>query len=221
MPLVELFLASRSGTVPPRAVAITFDDGYADALTTAAPLLAQEGLPATFFVNTERLDEPHEGWHDEIEHVLVGDAPLPSWLELATPDGSLRLDVATPELRRHAQMTLHGIFWSATVEQREAMLEGLATWSGVPRAARTERRVMSADEVLALSRMPKCEIGSHSVHHLVLPRHSLDIQRSGSATRRRHSRPCSTDLWSRSRTHSASTTPSYRKPFGRRPICWR
>ena len=38
---------TRSGSLP---VAITFDDGYADNLQVAAPLLAERGLPASFFI---------------------------------------------------------------------------------------------------------------------------------------------------------------------------
>jgi peptidoglycan/xylan/chitin deacetylase (PgdA/CDA1 family) len=45
--------------LPERAVAVTLDDGYLDALTTAAPAF-QDGRAATFFVNSERLDEEHE-----------------------------------------------------------------------------------------------------------------------------------------------------------------
>jgi peptidoglycan/xylan/chitin deacetylase (PgdA/CDA1 family) len=35
---------------PPKAVALTFDDGYADAFTTALPVLGQYGYTATFYV---------------------------------------------------------------------------------------------------------------------------------------------------------------------------
>ena len=37
------------------AVAVTLDDGYLDALTVASPILSELGVPATFFVNTDRL----------------------------------------------------------------------------------------------------------------------------------------------------------------------
>lgn len=41
-----------AGTLPDRAVVITFDDGYANNLYTALPLLKRYALPATIFVST-------------------------------------------------------------------------------------------------------------------------------------------------------------------------
>ncbi len=48
--------------LPAGAVAITFDDGYADNASEAAPVLARHGFPATFFVVTARI-----GGEDTIE----------------------------------------------------------------------------------------------------------------------------------------------------------
>ncbi len=45
----ELSCALRAGELPPRAVAITFDDGCASAARVAAPMLAERGQKATFF----------------------------------------------------------------------------------------------------------------------------------------------------------------------------
>jgi peptidoglycan/xylan/chitin deacetylase (PgdA/CDA1 family) len=45
---------------------LTFDDGWADALSVAAPLLASLGVPATFFVCPGRFGtEEHEGYSPE------------------------------------------------------------------------------------------------------------------------------------------------------------
>lgn len=46
----------RTGSLPPRAVAITFDDGYEDNVSVALPILNQHKLSATFFVSTAYLD---------------------------------------------------------------------------------------------------------------------------------------------------------------------
>lgn len=50
--------------LPERAVAITFDDGYADVFETAAPLLSAHGLTAAVFVVTGWLDgqKPHPSY---------------------------------------------------------------------------------------------------------------------------------------------------------------
>ena len=46
----------KRGCLPPRALSITFDDGYRDNHDIALPILLQLGLPATFFVATGFLD---------------------------------------------------------------------------------------------------------------------------------------------------------------------
>lgn len=53
-----------------RAVAITFDDGFASVLTEALPMLEEHGFPATAFVTT-RWIEPDAAATEETEHELL------------------------------------------------------------------------------------------------------------------------------------------------------
>ena len=52
LPLGEALAKVRQGTLPARALSITFDDGYRDNLEVAVPILQRHGLVATFFVAT-------------------------------------------------------------------------------------------------------------------------------------------------------------------------
>jgi peptidoglycan/xylan/chitin deacetylase (PgdA/CDA1 family) len=55
----------RAGTLPARAAAITFDDGYADNATVALPILQRHGMTATFFIATSFLNGGRM-WNDTI-----------------------------------------------------------------------------------------------------------------------------------------------------------
>lgn len=56
LPLREAASRLQARTLPHRACCITFDDGYADNLTVALPILEKYRLPATVFVATGYLD---------------------------------------------------------------------------------------------------------------------------------------------------------------------
>lgn len=54
-----------AGTLPKRAVCVTFDDGYADNLTHGLPILKRWNIPATVFVSTDFLNGGRM-WNDTI-----------------------------------------------------------------------------------------------------------------------------------------------------------
>jgi peptidoglycan/xylan/chitin deacetylase (PgdA/CDA1 family) len=60
------------GTLPADAVAITFDDGYADTRHEALPRLTAAGLPATVFVATAFVGRRVEYWWDELARAILG-----------------------------------------------------------------------------------------------------------------------------------------------------
>jgi peptidoglycan/xylan/chitin deacetylase (PgdA/CDA1 family) len=68
---------------------LTFDDGWLDALTVAAPLLSRLGVRATFYVNPGRWGAMH--------HVVNGDAA-----RLLTADDATALVAAGMELGAHS-----------------------------------------------------------------------------------------------------------------------
>lgn len=66
VPLAEMLSMHQEGRSAPRTLAVTFDDGYANVLHRAYPVLRELGIPATVFVCTGFVDSkeplPFDPW---------------------------------------------------------------------------------------------------------------------------------------------------------------
>lgn len=82
MALREMHESMRHGTLPHHAVAVTFDDGYADNLHHARPLLEQFGVPATVFATAGQIGSTREFWWDDLERLLLRSSRACRVLEL-------------------------------------------------------------------------------------------------------------------------------------------
>jgi peptidoglycan/xylan/chitin deacetylase (PgdA/CDA1 family) len=106
LPLPEAARRLNSGSLPARAACITFDDGYANNLEVALPLLQQRGLTATIFVAIEAI-ESGIMWNDlVIEAIRQGGGRLPATalsgcgIDIAdAPPGAPAVDAALTALK--------------------------------------------------------------------------------------------------------------------------
>jgi peptidoglycan/xylan/chitin deacetylase (PgdA/CDA1 family) len=79
--------------LPPRAVLITFDDGYRDNLENALPVLRAHGYPAVLFVPIGFLDDGRPLPHEELLVTLGVRNPTLGWDELAEIEaGGVRIE---------------------------------------------------------------------------------------------------------------------------------
>ena len=70
VPLATLVNALRTGTGDGRMVAITFDDGFLNNVSCAAPALAEFGFTATIFLATGFIGATRWMWTDRLESAL-------------------------------------------------------------------------------------------------------------------------------------------------------
>ncbi len=154
--------------------AVTLDDGTVDA-RQAAEILRSFSVPATFFVNTAQLDEPHESWWDTLEWLFIdGQYPLPPEIELA----GRRLSTQTREQRWQAHHELSALLRDADRKDRSALLTTIVTWSHAELTPRASHRCMTSLEIRALAAGGGNTIGAHGVDHLQLVSLPAEAQRT-------------------------------------------
>ncbi len=172
----------KAGSLPPRSVAVTFDDGYADVFYQAKPVLEKYNVPATVFVCTGYTGE--EFWWDELDRLIISTEAELSTLRLQVGKNSFiwnqhqmmhrakNLDVR----RKFCHMLYHFLLPLDVGEQQHAM-NIIRSWSGVSSDNRSSSRTMKQAELLQLTESGLIDLGSHTQHHPLLPLLSLERQR--------------------------------------------
>jgi peptidoglycan/xylan/chitin deacetylase (PgdA/CDA1 family) len=152
-----------SGTTPPAGtVCITFDDGYLDSLTVAAPILTELRLPATLYLATGYIERQQPQWADALHWLIrrrtAHRLSLP-WLPT--------LDMRHAMSRNTARAVLHQHLLEATEDER-AMLLGEVQRQLEP-AGSIARTTLTWDEVRRMRQChPLIEIGGHTRDHVDL-----------------------------------------------------
>jgi peptidoglycan/xylan/chitin deacetylase (PgdA/CDA1 family) len=173
----------QEGLVPKRAVVLTFDDGYADILQHARPLLERYQAAATVFVTTGSLGR--EFWWDRLERLLLAPTALPEQLSLSIEDGSYQwLPGAGPRAgkalgsRQDVVRSAYDPLLLLSPEKREKALAALEAWSGRAADHVPARRALTGEELLELASGELFEIGAHSVTHPFLADLPSEAQRA-------------------------------------------
>ena len=166
LPLDQAVARLKSGSLPSRAAAITFDDGYADNHDTALPLLARHGLPACFFIATGFLNGGRM-WNDTVieslrrcPHAAIDLSGL--GLPGQTGDDHWALtDIAS---RRRVIESVIGRIKYVDQVVRQSLADAVAVRSG---AQLPDDLMMTSAQVRKLCRAGM-QIGAHTHSHPIL-----------------------------------------------------
>lgn len=161
LPLLGAVKLLSEGKLPSRACSITFDDGYADNLTVALPILEKYQLPATVFVATGYLDGQRM-FNDAVIDIVA--ASPQAFLDLESLDlGQYRIENLNDRLA--AITAILKRFRYRNPETREADLlrmQEIAACGILPAGT-----MLSPAQVRELAERG-IEIGGHTVTHPIL-----------------------------------------------------
>lgn len=158
LPLSEAVERLIEGRLPARALSITFDDGYADNLEIAAPLLQKYAIPAVVFIAVDAV-ERGVMWNDLIiEAVRRAEHRLDA---SSIGLGTLHLDDST---RLSVIQDLIGKIKYRTAKERLEISESI--YRSVTRKP-LERQMLRSSELPELIRCG-FGIGAHTVNHPIL-----------------------------------------------------
>lgn len=169
LPLHEVARITRDAELPGRTVALTFDDGYLDALTCTTQSLSEFSFPATFFIVGAALERGYEFWWDTLGRVFRTGHPLAPRLRLEWPDDVLELETLTDEQRHAAQDRISQVLYRLPTAERNSALKSILDWSHVGEPGDDRPRPMAAEELIRLAQVAGVTIGAHTENHLWLP----------------------------------------------------
>lgn len=169
LPLSEALAAVKEGHLPPRAICITFDDGYRSTHDLALPVLKEFGLPATVFVTTGYVDG-RSMWNDNIIEAIRS---MPG-KDLDLRDLSLGMySLATPHDRLRTTEKLIAAAKYLPSDSRNGLTRRLLD---LGRTHGGDDLMLTRDMICALARQG-VEIGGHTVSHPILSGLSDDAAR--------------------------------------------
>jgi len=169
LPLGEAVARLASGSLPARAVCVTFDDGYADNAEIALPILRKFRMPATFFIATGYLDGGRMFNDTVTEAIRACAAPT---LDLASLGlGTVALDSVAA--KRAAIAKLLPVLKYMPAPERASWANRLADTAGIPGRSNLMMREEQVRELHAAG----MEIGAHTVTHPILLNTAPDAAR--------------------------------------------
>jgi peptidoglycan/xylan/chitin deacetylase (PgdA/CDA1 family) len=181
LPLDEAVRRLYEGTLPPRSVALTFDDGMFDFRVRAWPLLQQFGFPATVYLTTYYSD-----YNKPIFGLLCSYLLWRARTRMSQPDVTPLLGTAMPwrlsdaegRTRAHRDIMAYYEREQLSLPERSALAERLADLLGDDYEEIRAKRiltVMTRDEAAALAR-EGADIELHTHRHRTPNDHALFLR---------------------------------------------
>jgi len=135
---------------PKNSFLISFDDGYADNLHNALPILESLNLPAIFYISTAGINTDNLMWWDELDLIFR-----------KKNDGTL----AAKQLYKDYLVKCKT---AGSLNERNTLLNEIRSIAVLTEADKQNHKMLTTQELKKLGASKQVTIGAHTVNHLSL-----------------------------------------------------
>lgn len=169
IPLNNLSEMITEGTIPEKAVVITFDDGYKDNYEVAFPILKKYNAPATIFLATGPIEEKKLFWWDLVNYVLFyTDMKFIDINDIGT------YQLSSDEDKIKAGLNIQEKLKKMNNNKKESIINELINLTDVNIPEKLGKKyVLSWREIKRMNKNG-IEFGAHTVTHPILTNVSID-----------------------------------------------
>lgn len=156
-------------------IVITFDDGYADNLYIALPILKKYQVPATIFISSGQIEKNEINWWDELYELIVVHNHN-DIIEIADEQYGCTWKTYDDELKLNCFYAIHKLIKHyIDIDKRDSIMKQLRRQVCITSFS-DEYDLLTKEDISKLSKEKLVTIGGHTVSHSSLGRLSKEQQ---------------------------------------------
>ena len=164
-----LEIKSNSKPLPPKTTIVTFDDGFKNNLTVAAPILEKYQIKTTFYISAGIINENKMFWVDIIEDCILRSKKKVITLKNFS-NNFADIEIADGQKKIIAINKVKSFAKSLRVKKKNILIENLIEATNIQPSSKEakEYEVMTWNDIRELNSNPLFSIGGHSMYHDIL-----------------------------------------------------
>lgn len=156
--VIEFAAAGRR--LPPRPVAVTFDDGFADNYDVALPILSRHGIPATFYIMVNAVETGTPPWYIRLNFAF-STTSMTVWKH---PENGHTLEITSADGKKAALNAAWDLGAARSGTAQEQLVQQIEESLQIQPLDARSGLMMNWDQVRALKKAGHI-IGAHTLSH--------------------------------------------------------